>query len=395
LLPNGKVLVAGGYNGAFTGVELYDPASGTWSATSGLATARDIHTATLLLNGNVLVAAGNSSSGYLTSAELYDISLGFIRPDWQPQISTATAPLVLGSSLTLTGSRFQGISQACGGNLQDSSTNYPLVQLRNIENSQVAFLPVDPIAGWSDGSFASLPVNDFPPGPALVTVFTNGIPSGSKYVLVTSPAPSPTPTATPTATATATATATPTATFTPTPEPTSTPTATATATATSTPTATATATATSTATATATATPTATATATSTATPTSTPTSTATPTATPAYAAQVQQPINADGSSVFNVRRGVVPAKFTLTVDGVATCDLPPATIAVYRTSTGGNQQVDEAIYSGSADTGSNFRIDNCQYVYNLSANALGVGTYRVDIIINGQVVGSATFQLR
>ena len=87
----------------------------------------------------------------------------------------------------LTGSRFQGISQASGGNFQDSSTNYPVVQLRAIDNSQVAFLPVDPTAGWSDTSFTSTPVNNFPPGPALVTVFTNGIPSDSKYVLVTNP----------------------------------------------------------------------------------------------------------------------------------------------------------------------------------------------------------------
>jgi len=72
-----------------------------------------------------------------------------------------------------------------------------------------------------------------------------------------------------------------------------------------------------------------------------------------------------------------------------------PSAIAVYRTGTGGNQQIDESVYNGLADTGSNFRIDSCQYVYNLNASALGVGTYRVDIIINGQVVGSATFQLR
>src|SRR4029077_9182005 len=97
-------------------------------------------------------------------------------------------------------------------NFQDSSTNYPVVQLRGIDNSQVAFLPVDPIAGWSDITFTSTPVNNFPPGPTLVTVFTNGIPSDSKYVLVTSPAPSPTPTPTATATATVTATSTPTAT---------------------------------------------------------------------------------------------------------------------------------------------------------------------------------------
>lgn len=87
--------------------------------------------------------------------------------------------------------------------------------------------------------------------------------------------------------------------------------------------------------------------------------------------------------------------KFTLTLDGAPTCDLQAATIAVYRTGTGGNQQIDESVYSGPADTGSNFRIDSCQYIYNLSASPLGIGTYRVDILINGQVVGSAIFALR
>jgi len=114
----------------------------------------------------------------------------------------------------------------------------------------------------------------------------------------------------------------------------------------------------------------------------------------PSYAGQVQPPINADGSSNFNVRRGVVPVRFNLTLGGVATCDLPPATIAVTRTAGGVIGQVNESDYSGNADTGSNFRIGSCQYVYNLNARALGVGTYRIDILINGQVVGSATFGL-
>ena len=35
------------------------------------------------------------------------------------------------------------------------------------------------------------------------------------------------------------------------------------------------------------------------------------------------------------------------------------------------------------------------QYIYNLSASGLGFGTYQVDIKINNQVVGSATFQLK
>jgi hypothetical protein len=114
----------------------------------------------------------------------------------------------------------------------------------------------------------------------------------------------------------------------------------------------------------------------------------------PSYSAQVQPPINADGTSVFSVRRGVVPVKFTLTQDGTPTCALPPATIALTRTSGGTTGTVNESVYVMAADNGSNFRIDGCQYVYNLSSSALGVGTYRVDIKINGQVVGSATFQL-
>jgi hypothetical protein len=116
---------------------------------------------------------------------------------------------------------------------------------------------------------------------------------------------------------------------------------------------------------------------------------------TPSYAGQVQPPINPDGTSSFSVRRGVVPVKFNLTQGGVATCDLPPATIAVTRTGGGVVGQVNESVYSGNADTGSNFRIDSCQYVYNLNSRALGVGTYRVDMLIDGQVVGSAVFALQ
>src|SRR6266478_5596840 len=78
LLPSGKVLVAGGdsSSGYLTSAELYDPASGTWSATGSLNTARDNHTATLLPSGKVLVAGGFNSSGYLSSAELYDPTAG-------------------------------------------------------------------------------------------------------------------------------------------------------------------------------------------------------------------------------------------------------------------------------------------------------------------------------
>src|SRR5438477_55243 len=55
LLPNGKVLVAGGFNGAsLPGAEIFDPATGTWTPTGSMSTARDSHTATLLANGKIL-----------------------------------------------------------------------------------------------------------------------------------------------------------------------------------------------------------------------------------------------------------------------------------------------------------------------------------------------------
>jgi hypothetical protein len=78
LLPNGKVLVAGGYNGgSLASAELYDPGSGTWTATGSLGNARFGHTATLLPNGQVLVVGGiNSSSGTLANEELYDPASG-------------------------------------------------------------------------------------------------------------------------------------------------------------------------------------------------------------------------------------------------------------------------------------------------------------------------------
>src|SRR5438067_851777 len=75
LLPNGQVLVAGGFNdniGPLASAELYDPATGLWTATGSMATARFSPTATLLPNGQVLVAGGGNYSGVVASAELYD-----------------------------------------------------------------------------------------------------------------------------------------------------------------------------------------------------------------------------------------------------------------------------------------------------------------------------------
>jgi len=52
--------------------EVYDPATGTFSPTGSMSTARNGHAATLMADGRVLIAGGgNDTSAYLASAELY------------------------------------------------------------------------------------------------------------------------------------------------------------------------------------------------------------------------------------------------------------------------------------------------------------------------------------
>ena len=100
---------------------------------------------------------------------------------------------------------------------------------------------------------------------------------------------------------------------------------------------------------------------------------------------------------MFKAMRGVVPVKFTLLLNGAATCQLPAATIAL--TTIGGSTAagVDPTVYMLPSDSGSSFRIDasSCQYVYNLDAKSLAAATYEVDISITGSVVGRATFVLQ
>ena len=87
LLTNGMVLIAGGLDssGSFpqADVELFDPATGDWQGTDSLPAAVGLHTATLLSGGGVLVAGGCDSEdplNPLTNTEVYDPSVGLWTP---------------------------------------------------------------------------------------------------------------------------------------------------------------------------------------------------------------------------------------------------------------------------------------------------------------------------
>ena len=86
LLADGTVLIAGGFGSGtsqlprLSSAELYDPGSGTFTATGSMAVGRVLHTATVLNDGKVLIAGGTDANGgggaATASAELYDPSAG-------------------------------------------------------------------------------------------------------------------------------------------------------------------------------------------------------------------------------------------------------------------------------------------------------------------------------
>jgi hypothetical protein len=117
LLHDGRVLVAGGFatcDDDFCSdnrhAELYDPASGTWSVTGSMHKAREQFTATLLTDGEVLVAGGLNEGGFsgnektYAESELYDPTSGTWTPTGsmsEPRYGQAQA-LLPGTGWVLT-----------------------------------------------------------------------------------------------------------------------------------------------------------------------------------------------------------------------------------------------------------------------------------------------------
>jgi N-acetylneuraminic acid mutarotase len=185
LLPNGKVLVTGGeiHNVSMSSAELYDPVKGTWTITETMSDSRYDHTVTLLPNGKVLVAGG-VGSGYLDSAELYDVGLGY-ESAWRPTITSVNSPISLGESLSVSGTGFKGYGNTEGssGGTQSSASNYPLVQLNHVDSGPTTWLA---LSAFDATDLTTIPVSGINPGPVLLTVYVNAIPSQAQMFVINS-----------------------------------------------------------------------------------------------------------------------------------------------------------------------------------------------------------------
>jgi len=112
LLPDGQVLIAGG---GTSSAELYDPSNGTFSPTASMSVSRTDATASLLSDGDVLVAGGLDGSRQLSSAELYDPTSG----SWSTTASMTvarsgqTATVLADGDVLIAGGGCNGSAYGC------------------------------------------------------------------------------------------------------------------------------------------------------------------------------------------------------------------------------------------------------------------------------------------
>jgi hypothetical protein len=127
LLPSGHVLIA-----ALSG-RFYEYDGATLSATGALPnnSGNTVYLVLPLPNGQALVTGGVT--------QIYSGN-GSANPAWAPTITAAPAILTRGSTYTISGAQFNGLSQAAAvGDELNAATNYPLVRITNTASGHVFY----------------------------------------------------------------------------------------------------------------------------------------------------------------------------------------------------------------------------------------------------------------
>jgi hypothetical protein len=129
-LPDGRVLIVGGDQGileqedlVLATAEIYDPASGKFSGTGPLKTARSGHMASQLTDGSVLIAGGFGRLSVLASVEIYDPATGKFHSTGSMSTARvqATATVLLDGRVLVAGG-----AEGASGTLPASAETYDL-----------------------------------------------------------------------------------------------------------------------------------------------------------------------------------------------------------------------------------------------------------------------------
>lgn len=200
LLPGGKVLAAGGWNGnSLTTCEIYDPAVGVWTPAPSMSAARDSTRGLLLPDGRVLVAGGRTGAPAISSCELYEDTGA--AAEGKPGISTINGSssfpqaVPAGSTLALAGTRFRGTAEVGVGGTSASNTGVPSALLFTLPGNDALKRGgsgadrhwVLPALGWGSGTAMSVtlpPPAETPNRWYVLYPVVNGVPGEGRIIRI-------------------------------------------------------------------------------------------------------------------------------------------------------------------------------------------------------------------
>lgn len=171
LLPNGDAMIEGNSG------ELY-----TWDGSNLVSLKISAGgLMTVLPNGQILIGG----------SEVYTPT-GTYKTAWQPTISNYPSSVARGSTYKISGTQFNGLSQAGGGmgDEYQSSTNYPLVQITNTATGHVFYARTHDHSSMGVATGSTPVSTNFDvssgteTGASTLVVIANGIPSQSVSITV-------------------------------------------------------------------------------------------------------------------------------------------------------------------------------------------------------------------